>query len=110
MGGGLFQKWPFGIAKVPVLCCKSAYFDVQERHSRKTKKGGAARWLFLPLYKLIVRLIVDRPADNIKQLVCNGLLPALVVLQVEILEQFVGIVGSRLHGNHSCGVLRGNAV
>ena len=76
----------------------------------KQKKGGAARWLFLPLYKLIVRLIVDRPADNIKQLVCNGLLPALVVLQVEILEQFVGIVGSRLHGNHSCGVLRGNAV
>ena len=26
MGGGLFQKWPFGIAKVPVLCCESACF------------------------------------------------------------------------------------
>ena len=54
--------------------------------------------------------IVYATSNNVEQLVGNGLLTALVVLKIQSTEQFVGIVGGRLHGHHSRGMLAGNAV
>ncbi len=50
-------------------------------------------------------LVVDRSANNVEQLAGDGLLAALVVLQVQLAKQLVGVVGSCLHGHHTCSVL-----
>lgn len=54
--------------------------------------------------------IVGASAHNIQQFICDGSLAALVVLEVKLLEQLIGIVGSGLHGNHTGCMLRGIAV
>ena len=48
--------------------------------------------------------------DNIKQLACNSLLSALVILQIQITEYLIGIVRCSLHGHHTGRMLRGIAV
>lgn len=50
-------------------------------------------------------LVVDRPTYDIKKFAGNGSLSALVVLQAQLAEQLVGIVGSRLHSHHAGGML-----
>ena len=55
-------------------------------------------------------LVVDRASNEVEQLVGDGLLAALVVLQVKYAQQFVGIVCGGLHRHHTCGVLGGDAV
>ena len=50
-------------------------------------------------------LVVDRPTYDIKKFAGNGSLSALVVLQAQLAEQLVGIVGSRLHSYHAGGML-----
>ena len=45
-------------------------------------------------------------ADNIEQLIRNGLLTALVILFRQILNQLIGIVCRRLHGKHTGSMFR----
>ena len=54
--------------------------------------------------------VADRTSDDVEQLVGDGLLATLVVLEVETTEQFVGIVGGSLHRHHTCRMLTGNTV
>ena len=59
---------------------------------------------------LRIESVVDSTANNVEQFVGDGLLTALVVLQIELAKQFVGIIRSRLHGHHASSMLRGHAV
>ena len=65
-----------------------------------------------PLFVLLVclKLVVNRTSNNVKQLACNSLLTTLVVLQIQFTQEFVSIVGSRLHCNHTCGMLGSDGV
>jgi len=54
--------------------------------------------------------VVHRTSYNVEQFVCDSLLAALVLLQVQVAQQFVGIVRCRLHGHHACSMLTGIAV
>ena len=65
-----------------------------------------------PLLLLAVSrsLVVNRTAHDIKQLAGDGLLPALVVLQVEFTENLIGIISSRLHCHHTGCMFRGDGV
>ena len=72
----------------------------EKRHNVSRLNVGSASW----------RSVIHRTTDNIKKFVGNCLLTTLVVLQVELPEQFVGIIGSRLHGHHSCRMLGSIAV
>ena len=54
--------------------------------------------------------VVHRTAYDVKQFACDGLLTRLVVLQVQLAQQLVGIVGGRLHGYHSGCMLGSHAV
>ena len=84
---------------------------------KKKKKQPVTRFrIVVTLFMIIVALSValagmliflrHRTADNIKQLVGDGLLTRLVVHQGEFLKQVVGIVGSDLHG-HGTGSMLG---
>ena len=55
-------------------------------------------------------LVVDTATNDVEQLARDGLLATLVVLQIELAQNLVGIVRSGLHGNHTCGVFAGDAV
>ena len=55
-------------------------------------------------------LVVDRTADNVEQFAGDGLLSALVVLKVQLTQQFVGIVCCRLHSHHTGGMFRRNTI
>ena len=55
-------------------------------------------------------LVVDTASNDVEQFACDGLLTRLVVLQVEFTQEFVGVVGGRLHRHHSGGMLGGIAV
>jgi len=68
------------------------------------KKEGHTVWI-CPSFGRLIRLIVDGTADNIKQLAGDGLLTTLVVLQVQLAKQLVGIIRRSLHGHHSGGML-----
>ena len=50
-------------------------------------------------------LVIHATSHNIKQFIGNGLLTTLVVLQVELTKQFVGIIRCGLHGNHAGSML-----
>ena len=50
-------------------------------------------------------LVVDCTSDDVEKFARDGLLAALVVLQVELTKQFVGVVGCSLHGHHAGGML-----
>ena len=55
-------------------------------------------------------LVVDTATNDVEQLARDGLLATLVVLQIELAQNLVGIVRSGLHGNHTCGVIAGDTV
>ena len=59
---------------------------------------------------LRIESVVDSTANNVEQFVCDGLLTTLVVLQIELAKEFVGIIRSCLHGHHASSMLRGHAV
>ena len=46
-------------------------------------------------------LVVHCAAYDVEELRGDGLLAALVVLQVELAQQLIGIVGGSLHGHHA---------
>ena len=51
-----------------------------------------------------------RAAHNVKQLVRNGLLPLLVVLDSQFLEKLLSVVCSHLHRYSPGGMLRGTGI
>ena len=50
------------------------------------------------------------PAHNIQQFVCDCLLAGFIVLQCQFLDQVVGIVVGRLHGEHAGGMFSRDGV
>ena len=59
---------------------------------------------------VLTELIVDTSSHNVQKFTRNSLLTALVILQIEFAQYFIGIVSRRLHGNHACGMLTCNTV
>lgn len=49
-------------------------------------------------------------ADNVEQFVGDGLLAHLVVLEVELLQEGIAVVGSRLHGEGAGGMFGSRGV
>ena len=46
-------------------------------------------------------LVIHATSHNIEQFIRNGLLTTLVILQIEFSQEFIGIIRSSLHGNHT---------
>ena len=59
---------------------------------------------------MVLQILLHAAADNVEQFGGNGLLARLVVRQGQFAQEFIGVVGCNLHGNHAGGVLAGKAV
>ena len=68
-----------------------------KKKARTTKSSG-----FFLLFRC---LVVDRTSDDIKQFARNRLLATLIVLQVKLTQQLIGIIRSCLHGHHTGSML-----
>ena len=51
-----------------------------------------------------MKCLLHRSARNVEEFGSDGLLTGLVVLECELAEQFVGVVGCNLHGDDAGGV------
>ena len=92
----VFHSIRFKVNKV-WLAAASLFFVYRLYNNKSTRPADASPVLL----RKVNNSIVDGSADDVQQFVGDRLLTALVVLKVELPQQFVCIIRSRLHGYHT---------
>ncbi|MFT5516436.1 MAG: hypothetical protein ACI80V_002568 [Rhodothermales bacterium] len=112
-------------ARVPLPCGQFGGFGgIGIPYSTPAHRAGASAYVHLQAGAMSSRLLERTspnklpqlrrttlaqrvgPGGDLDQLLGDGVLPGTVVLELELFEQILGIVGGTVHGHHSRALLR----